>query len=193
MPARFDASWNPGDYRFRGLSGPVGSAALAFTNHDGAKAPAGPHLAAHYDEATGDLDASVRIKGLSAVEFSPEGKDFTADFRRPGRRLALDTDVTRGDLRFGVLGTLGPVAGKGAASRSRPPARPSRYAGARLDVRARAWLGKAGALQGCRRPPAVAGGLSLVDGGCAAGSPGCAPGAVLYGPAAASASRVTST
>ena len=83
VPARFDASWNGDAYRFRGLSGPVGSAAVAFTNHDGAKAPAGPHLSAHYDQATGDLDASVRVKGLSSVEFSPGEQGFTGDSRRP--------------------------------------------------------------------------------------------------------------
>lgn len=176
VPTRFDASWNPDDYHFRGLSGPVGTAALAFTNHAGAKAPVGPHLAAHYDEATGDLDASVRIKGLSAVRLTPAGEGFSADFRASGQRLAIDADITRGDLRFGMLGTLGPVLEKGSRLTVTAAGSTLSYAGTRLDVRARAWLGKAGALRRMPAAPAVADGLSLVDGGCTAGSQGCAPG-----------------
>lgn len=173
VPARFDASWNAASYRFRGLSGPVGTAALAFTNHDGAKAPTGAHLAAHYDQASGDLDASVLVKGLSQVEFSPAAQGFTADFRSARQTLAVDADVTQGDLRFGLIGSLGPVPGRLAVSVADGKLT---YSGSRLDVRARAWLGKTGALQRMRAAPAVPGGVSLVDGGCAAGTPGCTQG-----------------
>ncbi|MEU6712046.1 hypothetical protein ABZ897_11275 [Nonomuraea sp. NPDC046802] len=173
VPARFDASWNPASYRFRGLSGPVGSAELAFTNHDDAKAPTGPHLAAHYDQASGDLDGSVLVKGLSHVEFSPADQGFNADFRSAKQRLAVDADVTQADTRFGLVGTLGPVPGRLAVSTADGKLT---YSGSHLDVRARAWLGKIGALSGMRAAPAVAGGISLVDGGCAAGSAGCAQG-----------------
>ncbi|MCA2226511.1 hypothetical protein [Nonomuraea aurantiaca] len=174
VPARFDAAWSGAAYRFRGLSGPVGSAAVAFANHDGAKAPAGPHLSAHYDEATGDLDASVRVKGLRTVEFSPGDQGFTADFKAARQTLALDTDVTRGDLRFGLLGRLGPLPGRLAVSAAGGALT---YSGSRLDVTARAWLGKAGALKNMAAAPAVPGGISLVDGGCVAGSAGCGQGA----------------
>ncbi|MGN9842026.1 hypothetical protein ACTMTI_28250 [Nonomuraea sp. H19] len=173
VPARFDASWNAASYRFRGLSGPVGSAALAFTNHDGAKAPTGPHLAAHYDQASGNLDASVLVKGLSLVEFSPAAQGFAADFRSAKQTLAVDTDVTQGDLRFGLAGTLGPVPGRLSVSVADGKLT---YSGSRLDVRARAWLGKSAALSNMRAAPAMPGGVSLVDGGCAAGTPGCAQG-----------------
>ncbi|MBF8193712.1 hypothetical protein ITP53_50155, partial [Nonomuraea sp. K274] len=173
VPARFDASWNAAGYRFRGVSGPVGSAALAFTNHDAAKAPSGPHLSAHYDQLTGNLDASVLVKGLSRVEFSPAAEGFTADFRSARQTLAVDTDVTQGDVRFGLVGTLGPVPGRLAVSAAGGKVT---YTGSKLDVRARAWLGKTGALDRMRAAPAVPGGVSLVDGGCAAGSPGCAQG-----------------
>ncbi|MGW0811021.1 hypothetical protein [Nonomuraea sp. NPDC002799] len=173
VPARFDASWSAASYRFRGLSGPVGSAALAFTNHDGATVPAGPHLAAHYDQATGDLDGSVLVKGLSRVEFSPAAQGFAADFRAARQHLAVDADVIQGDTRFGLLGTLGPVPGRLAVSSAGGRLT---YSGSRLDVRARAWLGKVAALGRMRAAPAVPGGLSLVDGGCAAGSAGCAEG-----------------
>ncbi|MEQ4721574.1 hypothetical protein [Nonomuraea sp. B19D2] len=173
VPARFDASWDAASYRFRGLSGPVGSAEVAFTNHDGAKSPTGPHLSAHYSQATGDLDASVLVKGLKQVQFSPAAQGFTADFRSARQTLAVDTDVTQGDTRYGLLGTLGPVPGRLAVTSDGGKLT---YAGSRLDVRARAWLGKAAALDRMRAAPAVPGGVSLVDGGCAAGSPGCAQG-----------------
>ncbi|MBB6552165.1 hypothetical protein [Nonomuraea rubra] len=173
VPAKFDASWNAASYRFRGLSGPVRTAALAFTNHDGAKAPAGPHLAAHYDQATGDLDASVLVNRLSHVEFTPAAQGFTADFRSATQHLAVDADVRQGGTRFGILGTVGPVPGRLAVTSAGGRLT---YSGSRLDVRARAWLGTAAALDRMRAAPAIAGGVSLVDGGCAAGSPGCAPG-----------------
>ncbi|MDF2710053.1 MAG: hypothetical protein K0R62_5705 [Nonomuraea muscovyensis] len=179
VPARFDASWDASGYRFRGLSGPLGSAAVAVTNHDGAKAPTGPHLAAHYDETSGDLDASVLVKGLSRAEFGPAGAaGFAADFRAARQRLALDTDVTRGDVRFGVLGRLGPVPGRLAVSVADGALT---YTGSRLDVRASAWLGKAAALRDLPPAPVVAGGVSLVDGGCAPGTAGCAPGPFCAG------------
>ncbi|WP_165970136.1 hypothetical protein [Nonomuraea terrae] len=174
VPARFDASWNPASYRFRGLSGPVGSAALAFTNHDGATAPTGPHLAAHHDQASGDLDASVQVEGLSHVEFGPSAQGFAAAFRAARQTLAVDADVTRGDDRFGLAGTLGPLPGRLAVSSEGGRLT---YSGSRLDVRARAWLGKSAALARMRSAPAVPDGVSLVDGACREGSPGCAPGA----------------
>ncbi|GAA2210862.1 hypothetical protein GCM10009850_063210 [Nonomuraea monospora] len=173
VPAEFDASWNAASYRFRGLSGPVRTAALAFTNHDGAKAPTGPHLAAHYDQATGDLDASVLVNRLSHVEFTPAARGFTADLRSAAQTLAVDADVRQGDTRFGITGTVGPVPGRLAVTSDGGRLT---YSGTRLDVRARAWLGTAAALDGMRAAPAIPGGVSLVDGGCAAGSPGCAPG-----------------
>jgi hypothetical protein len=178
VPARFDAAWGPSAYRFRGLSGPIGTAALAVTNHDGALAPAGPHLAAHHDASTGDLDASVLVKGLSRLELVPAAAGFTADLRARRQTLALDADVTLGDVRYGLLGRAGPLPGRLAVSADGGTLT---YTGSRLDVRARTWLGKRAALRGMSPAPAVAGGVSLVDGGCVAGTPGCAPGPFCAG------------
>jgi hypothetical protein len=175
VPTRFDATWGRGTYRFRGLSGPIGSARIAVTNHDGALAPTGPHLAAHYQESTKDMDASVRIDGLSDVEFSGGGTDFRAGLRGSGQRVALDADVTlAGDLRFGVLGTLGPLPGRIAVAAAKGGAITYDSGGTRLDLKAGLWLGKAAALSGLTGSPALPAGLSLVDSGCAAGSAGCA-------------------
>ncbi|MBB5132354.1 hypothetical protein HNP84_002070 [Thermocatellispora tengchongensis] len=178
VPARFEAAWGPGTYRFRGLTGPLGSAAVAVANHDGATAPSGPHLAAHYEQATGDLDASVRVDGLSSAEFTGTGAGFTADVRGKGQAVALDADVRlAGDLRFGALGTLGPVPGRLTVTAAPGGVIGYDTHGAALDLRAEVWLGKAAALAGGHAPgPAIPGtpGVSLADRGCAAGSPGCA-------------------
>ncbi|NBE94762.1 hypothetical protein FE391_26820 [Nonomuraea sp. KC401] len=174
VPARFDASWQATSYRFRGRSGPVGTAELAFTNHDAAKSPTGPHLAAHYDQASGDMDASVLVNGLEHVEFTPAAEGFSADFRSAKQTLAVDADITRGDTRFGLIGSLGPAPGRLAVTSAGGKLT---YAGSQLDVRARAWLGKVAALDRMRAAPALpGGGVSLVDGGCATGSKGCSPG-----------------
>ncbi|MER6506249.1 hypothetical protein ABT158_05510 [Nonomuraea sp. NPDC001636] len=183
VPARFEAAWKGGVYRFRGLSGPVGSAALAVANHDGATSPDGPHLAAHYDRAGGDLDASVLVRGLSRVELSPSGQGFLARFRAARQRLAVDADIVLGDVRFGVLGRVGPVPGDLTVAAT-PEGRLT-YSGSRLGMTARAWLGRTAALARMRPAPAVEGGLSLVDGGCPAGGcgqgPFCAAGRGCYG------------
>ncbi|MFI7419841.1 hypothetical protein [Nonomuraea sp. NPDC049684] len=173
VPARFEAAWKDGVYRFRGLSGPVESAALAVANHDGATSPDGPHLAAHYDRVGGDLDASVLVKGLSRVELSPSGQGFLARFRAARQRLAVDADIVLGDVRFGVLGRVGPVPGDLTVAAT-PEGRLT-YSGSRLGVTARAWLGRTAALARMRPAPAVEGGLSLVDGGCPAGGCGQGP------------------
>ncbi|MEV3982985.1 hypothetical protein [Nonomuraea sp. NPDC049758] len=183
VPARFEAAWKDGLYRFRGLSGPLGSAALAVANHDGATSPDGPHLAAHYDRAGGDLDASVLVRGLSRVELSPSGQGFLARFRAARQRLAVDADIVLGDVRFGVLGRVGPVPGDLTVAAT-PEGRLT-YSGSRLGVTARAWLGRTAALARMRPAPAVEGGLSLADGGCPAGGcgqgPFCTAGRGCYG------------
>ncbi|WP_214413930.1 hypothetical protein [Sphaerisporangium fuscum] len=174
VPARFEAGWGDGAYTFRGVSGPIGSAAIAVTNHDGARAPAGPHLAAHYDQATGDLDASVRVNGLTAVDFGRSQAGFKAGFQASRQVIALDADVTlAGDLRFGALGTLGPVPG--GIEVAATPGGPLTYSssGGRMDLKAEVWLGKAAAIKGISGVPAVTNGVSLADGGCTPGLAGC--------------------
>ncbi|MFC7381767.1 hypothetical protein [Sphaerisporangium rhizosphaerae] len=210
VPARFEAGWGGGTYYFQGLSGPVGSATVAVADHDGARAPRGPHLAVHYDHSTGDLDGSVRVDGLTGARFGGGGGGFKASFQSgspavrnaspvprsgspavrngspatssspaagggAGRGVALDADVRlEGDLRFGVLGTLGPVPGD--VEVSAVPGGPVTYsaAGRRMDLKAQVWLGKAAAIGAIPGVPEVASGLSMVDGGCVPGAAGCA-------------------
>jgi hypothetical protein len=174
VPAHFEAAWGDGTYRFRGISGPVGSATIAVTNHDGARAPAGPHLVAHYRQATGQLDASVRVDGLTSVDFGRSDAGFKAGFQAARQTIALDADVhLAGDLRFGALGTLGPIPG--GIEVSATGGGPVTYStnGARMDLKAQVWLGKEAAISGISGVPQVASGLALVDGGCTPGSAGC--------------------
>ncbi|WP_345402962.1 hypothetical protein [Nonomuraea salmonea] len=86
----------------------------------------------------------------------------------------MDADIRRGDDRFGLIGTVGPVPGRLAVASEGGKLT---YTGSRLDVRARAWLGKTAALDRMRAAPAVTGGVSLVDGACVPGRPGCSQGA----------------
>ncbi|RCG31671.1 hypothetical protein DQ384_08945 [Sphaerisporangium album] len=175
VPERFEAGWGGGAYRFQGVSGPIGSATIAVTNHDGARAPDGPHLAAHYDQASGDLDASVRLDGLTGVELGGTGAGFKVGLRAARQSVALDADVTpAGDVRFGALGRLGPIPGDIEVSAAGGGPVTYSSSGAGVDLEGEVWLGKAAAVAGIAGVPGVASGLALVDGGCAPGSPGCA-------------------
>ncbi|HKN53744.1 MAG TPA: hypothetical protein VJX66_14680, partial [Amycolatopsis sp.] len=84
VPAHFDADFAEGTYRFRGLSGPLGSANLTVTNHAGAIEPTGQHVAAYFRQANGDMDGSVSVKNLSLIEYTHTGDTQTA-------RLQVDT------------------------------------------------------------------------------------------------------
>ncbi|WP_248962153.1 hypothetical protein [Sphaerisporangium perillae] len=175
VPARFEAEWGDGTYRFRGISGPVGSATVAVTNHDGARAPSGPHLAAHYSQATGDLDGSVRVDGLSSVEFGSAAGGFKAGFQAARQTVALDADVyLAGDLRFGALGRLGPVPGGIEVTAAGGGPVTYSASGGRMDLKGQVWLGKVAAISGISGVPEVASGVTLADGGCTPGSAGCA-------------------
>jgi hypothetical protein len=174
VPARFEAGWGGGTYSFRGVSGPIGSATIAVTNHDGARAPYGPHLAAHYREPTGDLDASVRVDGLTGVDFGRTPAGFKAGFQSARQAIALDADIyLAGDLRFGALGTVGPVPGGIDVSAAAGGAVTYSASGEGMDLKALLWLGKVAAIGGIAGVPTVDGGVALVDGGCVPGSDGC--------------------
>ncbi|MEV1173247.1 hypothetical protein [Nonomuraea sp. NPDC049784] len=163
VPARFEADWGDGAYRFTGVSGPIGSATIAATNHDGALAPSGPHLAAHFRESDKQLDASVRIDGLSNVEFSKQDTGFTADFQAARQVVALDADLyLAGGLRFGGLGTLGPIPGHIGVSAAKGGVISYNANGDSLDLKADVWLGKAAGIPD--GAPGFANGIALVEG-----------------------------
>lgn len=163
VPTRFWARWGAGGYRFRSDTGPLGEAWISVANHDGARTPQGPHLAAHYDATTGDLDASVRVKGLSSVTLTPAATGFAAEVRAARQVLALDADVLlAGGMRVGALGRLGPTPGSFTVTSAGPI---TYQADAPLDLQARLWVGQDATLKGVAEPPALEGGVSAVAGG----------------------------
>ncbi|MEV4060788.1 hypothetical protein [Nonomuraea dietziae] len=147
---------------FRGLSGPLGSATIAVANHPDATAPEGPHLAAHYDAATGRFDASARLDRLRAADLAmdPGRTGFHADVRAARRLVTLDADLRTSDGgRWGAMAALGPAPGRVAVSTSSGRLT---YEAGQVALKGRIWLGDSAAVPDA---PHVRGGLSLVDGG----------------------------
>lgn len=85
VPAHWTADFGGGDYGFRGLTGPVGSVDLAFTNHGALTRYAGPHIAVHLDQPRGLLDASLVLPRISRAQYS-----------RTGGAMSVDVDVDLG-------------------------------------------------------------------------------------------------
>ncbi|SDI71511.1 hypothetical protein SAMN05192558_11711 [Actinokineospora alba] len=179
IPTEFDADWADGNYRFRAITAPLGSARLAVTNHRDTVAPTGLHAAVHYRQSTGDLDASMRVRNLTHVEYSKtEGNQtFRLDTDTGGAPvfvdaeaiLAADTDDTVDDTKFAVAGrvdnlpsTIRVDYGDGKLSYGA-----NRNIGLALDVA----FGKIAALNGLGAP-LFGNGVAAVARGCADGT-GC--------------------
>lgn len=186
VPGRFDADFGDGTYRFRGLSGALGHAALAVTNHGAATALAGPHVAVHHRQRTGDFDASASLDGLRLAEFSrgATGQAFGLDMG--AARVGLDADVVLArngadDTRLAATGFL-----------DTPNSLRIELAGQKLTYRAdrsvalqlEATIGKVAALAGLGAP-LFSQGVAIHARGCN-GGPGCAddgsPFCTLFGP-----------
>ncbi|SFB63438.1 hypothetical protein SAMN05216266_13510 [Amycolatopsis marina] len=174
IPSTFTADWSGGRYLLDVESGRLGSASFAVTNHDGAVAPVGSHLAVHYRETTGNVDASARIANVSRAEYSHTGSDFTTRFNAASQELALDGDVVLAaggadDVRLAALGTLGPLPNELTISSNQGVVT---YAADRtLDIEAQLWVGKVAALRDLGTPR-FENGISVVDRACRAGA-GC--------------------
>lgn len=173
VPAKFTADFAAGKYKF-GSSTPLGLAAIAVTNHAGARAPHGDHLAVHYRETTGDIDASARLTDVSAFEFAHMKSDFTTTFAAAPQKIALDADVVLAaagadDTKIAALGTLGPIPSKLTISSAGGVV--TYLADQTLDLQAQVWLGKVAALNGLGAPR-FDNGISMVAGLCQPGA-GC--------------------
>ncbi len=92
VPAGWDADFGDGTLRFRGLSGTLGSAQFAVTNHSAASVPTGQHLASHYRQLTGDLDAALRVTNLSLVELGRTSTTTSLRFDSGGELVTIDAD-----------------------------------------------------------------------------------------------------
>jgi hypothetical protein len=175
VPAAFEAAWGGGTFGFQGTSGPLGRAEVAVTNHGGATAPIGSHLAVHYREATGDTDASASIADVSSASYTHTGSDFTARFDAGSQTIGVDADVLLAaggadDTRLGMGGRIGPLPSTMTVTSADGAVRYS--ADRSLDLEAQLWLGKVAALDGLGTPR-FENGISLVDRACDTG-PGCA-------------------
>jgi hypothetical protein len=175
VPTQFDADWADGNLRFRGQSGPLAAATLWVSNHGGATLPTGLHLAVHYRESTGNLDAGVRVRNLSLVQYSREGDNQSFDLQTDtgGDPVFVDADVTLGnpdDIKLAALGRIDNLPSTvdveyGAGKLSY---RADRNVGIALGVR----VGKIAALDGLGAP-LFGNGVAAVARGCDTGA-GCA-------------------
>jgi hypothetical protein len=174
LPTQLDADWADGNFRFRGVTGAVGAARFAVTNHAGALAPSGQHVAAHFRQATGDLDASAAVNGLSLVALSRNDSGLSFDLRSGSGAFAFDGDVVLAangadDIRFAGFGVVSLPShldiaygnGKFSYHTDRP-----------AGILAEARIGKVAAINGIGRVPLYAHGLALEAAGCDGGA-GC--------------------
>lgn len=70
IPAKWNASWGDGNVLFEAPEAGIGSITANVTNHEEFQTLPGDHLTGRYDEASGDLDASLRISNLRRAAFT---------------------------------------------------------------------------------------------------------------------------
>lgn len=70
IPAKWNATWADGNLLFEAPDAGIGSISANVTNHEEYQTLPGDHLSGHYDEASGDLDASLRISNLRRAAFT---------------------------------------------------------------------------------------------------------------------------
>jgi hypothetical protein len=93
IPAGFEVAWGEGQFGFRSTAGALTRATAAVTNHAGARAPDDSHLAFHYDEASGRVDASVSAAGIEQATYSRSGPDQEAELRMAEQDVVLDGNL----------------------------------------------------------------------------------------------------
>ncbi|WP_408895422.1 hypothetical protein ACJ5H2_11000 [Nocardioides sp. R1-1] len=70
IPAKWNASWADGNVLLEAPEAGIGAITAHVTNHEEYQTLPGDHLTAYYDEASGDLDASLRISDLRRAAFT---------------------------------------------------------------------------------------------------------------------------
>lgn len=171
IPAKMTADWADGNFRFQGTSGAITSAAFAVTNHAGAAAPRGQHVAAHYRQGSGDLDASASVGTLSLVSVAPKADGVAFDMRSGSGTFSFDGDfLLAADNRYTAFGRV-----------SLPSTLDVSYGDGKLRYRtdrpvgllAEARVGKRAALDQIGQVPLYAHGVAAEARACAPGT-GCA-------------------
>lgn len=176
LPTEMEATWAGGSFAFRGKTGAVGSAKFAVTNHAGATAPAGQHVALHYRQANGDLDASASVDSLSLVGVARSDTGVTFDMRSGSGKFAFDGDVVLAangvdDTRYAGFGRVGVPShleikyadDKFSYHTDRP-----------ASIEAEAKIGKVAAINQVGGAPYYPHGVAVEAAACASGA-GCAP------------------
>jgi hypothetical protein len=180
VPAKFTVDFADGNYGFKAISGPLGKAAVTVSNHGEPAEPTSPaHLALHYDEVSGDIDASASIINLSEVGYTraAAGQHLTLKADLGDNPLQLDANVLlkAGDVADTQLRAFGAITGLPsdidiALTDGKITYTADKHVGIELGIR----VGKVAALAGLGAP-LPANGIAAVARSCPAGSTGCAP------------------
>lgn len=94
VPTSYDADFDNGHLRMRGLSGPISSARLAVTNHVGStQVPDGDHLAVGRRQVIGDFDASLQLPFLTSAEYFHGSSSQTFDVDAGPTAAWLDSNI----------------------------------------------------------------------------------------------------
>jgi hypothetical protein len=187
VPALFTADFASGNYDFHALSGPLGAASLTVSNHPNPLEPTSPaHLALHYDEVSGDIDASASILNLTEVGYthSAGGQKLTLQADEGTNPMQIDADVVlkANNVADTELVAVGSVTGLPShlditMTDGTIKYTADKHLGIELGIRA----GKSKALAGLGAP-LPANGIAAVVRTCATG-PGCATDSTPFCPA----------
>lgn len=168
IPARWEASFSSGHAIFRGISGPLVSAAGTLTNHGTVTTFPGNHLSAVFRSASGDLDASFRIGGINLIDVQKTTGGFDANVQiGAGGLLFLNADLIDGATKALLQSTITPMP---SSVRIIQAGESITYtSSANFDINIYAEVGNVGGAAAAPAPPLVVG-LSLRDGnGCSIG------------------------
>jgi hypothetical protein len=178
VPAKFTADFGDGNYDFHALSGPLGSAQLTVSNHGDPNEPTSPaHLGLHYNQLTGDLDASAAILNLTEIGYTRSSgvQKIILEADEGANPFQIDADVTLAangvaDTKLSALGSITGLPSKVDISfaNGKITYAADRQIGIELGIR----VGKVKALTGLGAP-LPANGIAAVARSCTTG-PGCA-------------------
>jgi len=70
IPDQWNASWANGNVLFEAPAAGIGAIEASVTNHGAYHVLAGDHLSAYYDEASGQVDASLKISNLHKASYT---------------------------------------------------------------------------------------------------------------------------
>lgn len=181
VPKQFTADFTDTVYRIKAAEGTsIGSATVAVANHGAPTALAGLHLAGHFSESSGNIDASASVTAVKVAEYVKEGDGFTVNVDAAGDSVAFDVDSTlvdpgtrKDDTRFMGVGTLGPVPANIVFTAGKDKGPFTYTAQGATNLEAAFAFGKIAALNKITNTPKYDNGVSLVQDSCSGGD-GCA-------------------